>query len=53
MWHEAERIQDGGSGHHIAFEADSTQAAARIMTERLIPFIEARMYQSDEDGYEV
>lgn len=50
MWHEAERIQDGGAGHHIAFEADSAREAARRMAERLIPFIEKKMYESDGDG---
>ncbi len=50
LWHEIERIQDGGASHHVAFKADSPQVAARIMAERLIPFIEKKMYESDEDG---
>jgi len=50
LWHEIERIQDGVACHHVAFKADSAHEAARLMAERLIPFIEKKMYQSDEDG---
>lgn len=50
MWHEVERIQDGGANHRVSFMAETSQDAARIMAERLIPFIEAEMYESDDDG---
>lgn len=51
MWHEAERVQDGFSGHHIAFKGYSAHEAARRMATALIPFIEKNMYLSDADGH--
>jgi hypothetical protein len=51
MWHEVERIQDGGANHHVSFCAATRGEAARLMADRLVPFIEKHMYLSDEDGH--
>jgi len=53
LWYEAERTQDGGSGHHLAYQAASPEAAAQFMVARLVPFIARHMYPSDEDGYRI
>ena len=51
LWHEMERVQDGGSGHHIAIESNGLNSAAQSLAARLVPFFEKRMYLSDSDGY--
>lgn len=51
IFHEIERVQDGGSGHQVAIEATSALLAAQFLAARLVPFIEKKMQPSDADGY--
>lgn len=53
LWHELERIQDGKAGHHIAIKGETANEAAKVLAERLTPFFERRMYESDDCGYDI
>lgn len=50
LWHEFERLQDGTSGHKIAFAADDKKEAAKTMSSSIIPFLKSFMYESDKTG---
>ena len=43
LWHELERVQDGGDGHQITMSSLSKHDAAVELTFRLIPFFKERL----------
>ena len=53
LFHKIEAIQDGRSGHRVAFKAPSKEEAIRIMNKRLNDFYLKEIYACDEDGSKI